>query len=44
MKPMIHHSHSKPPHHGMRYYLVIAAGLLVPALAYLLWQLMAAKP
>lgn len=43
MKPVIHHSHSESPHHGMRYYLAIAAWLLVPGLVYVLWQLMAAK-
>ena len=46
MKPVIHHvhSHSESPYHGLRYYLVIAACLLVPGLAYVLWQLMVAKP
>ncbi|WP_302564900.1 hypothetical protein [Cupriavidus basilensis] len=40
MKPLVHHFHTDPPHHGTRYYLTIAACLLVPGLAYVLWALM----
>ena len=30
MKPVVHHFHSHPPHHGARYYAVLATALLVP--------------
>lgn len=43
MKSVIHHFHSNPPHHGMRYYLAIAVWLLVPALAYLVWGVISAS-
>lgn len=43
IKPVIHHFHSNPPHHGMRYYLAIAVWLLVPALAYLVWGVISAS-
>lgn len=38
MKPLIHYFHTNPPYHGARYYLTIAVWLLVPALAYLVWE------
>lgn len=34
MKQVIHHFHSDPPHHGVRYYLVFAGAILVVAVAY----------
>ncbi|WP_269083389.1 hypothetical protein [Cupriavidus basilensis] len=43
MKPLIRHFHSNPRHHGTRYYLGLAACLLIPGLAYVLWTLMAAR-
>ncbi|WP_257786732.1 MULTISPECIES: hypothetical protein [Cupriavidus] len=37
MKPVSHPPHTHVPHHGARYYFALAAGLTLPALAYLLW-------
>ncbi|MFC4338526.1 hypothetical protein [Cupriavidus numazuensis] len=34
MKPVVHHFHSHPPHHGARYYAVLATALLVPGVLY----------
>ncbi|WP_420992149.1 hypothetical protein ACKI2N_031285 [Cupriavidus sp. 30B13] len=42
MKQLTHHFHANPPHHGARYYMAIAACMLVPAAAYLLWTSMSA--
>jgi len=36
MKPIVHYFHTHPPHHGARYYLALAACLLMPAAIYTL--------
>lgn len=36
MKLIVHHFHAQPPHHGARYYLGLAALLLIPAAIYAL--------
>ncbi|WP_454754575.1 hypothetical protein [Cupriavidus necator] len=36
MKPVVHHFHSHPPHHGAKYYLAFAGAMLVIAAAYVM--------
>ncbi|CAG9184487.1 hypothetical protein LMG23992_05251 [Cupriavidus laharis] len=34
MKPVVHHFHSHPPHHGARYYALLAMALLLAGVLY----------
>lgn len=34
MRPVIHHFHSNPPRHGMKYYVVFAACVLAVGAVY----------
>lgn len=36
MKPIVHHFHSHPPHHGAKYYSAFAGAMLVVAAAYVM--------
>jgi hypothetical protein len=39
MKPIVHHFHSNPPHHGAKYYLAFAGAMLLVAVAYVIFTL-----
>jgi len=43
MKFHIHPLYPHAPHHGARYYLALAAGLLLPAVVYLVWTYMTVR-
>lgn len=40
MKPIVHHFHAQPPHHGARYYFTLATCLVVSGVVYAVWALL----